>query len=238
VRQVENTTGQKPPSDATSPHTAMALSSVLRLSAHLSASRAACLASRAQFRARGAADCARRAPRAFSRVRAASASARDAGATWTRPSWDVRVLFDGDCPLCVREVNFLRAQDGGRGKLDLVDIASETYDPSSNRGVDFETAMSTIHGITNEGEVITGVPVFERAYAAVGLGWVYAFTKVPALSNAATALYDFWAERRLAVTGRPTMREVMRLKEQREAAGGRTACAAATNADAAGSERS
>jgi predicted DCC family thiol-disulfide oxidoreductase YuxK len=86
----------------------------------------------------------------------------------------------------------------------LVDIASETYDPSSNRGVDFETAMSTIHGITNEGEVITGVAVFERAYAAVGLGWVYAFTKVPALSNAATALYDFWAERRLAVTGRPT----------------------------------
>ena len=218
----------------------MALSRVLRLSAHLTASRAACLASRSRFRARAAADCARRAPRAFSRVRAASASARDAGATpWTRPSWDVRVLFDGDCPLCVREVNFLRAQDGGRGKLDLVDIASETYDPAANRGVDFETAMSTIHGITNEGEVITGVPVFERAYAAVGLGWVYAFTKVPALSRAATAMYDFWAERRLAVTGRPTMREVMRARQAREAADGRTACAAAKDAekDATGSQR-
>ena len=196
----------KPPSDATSSHTAMALSRVLRLSAHLTAARA---------------------------------SARDAvsATPWTRPSWDVRVLFDGDCPLCVREVNFLRAQDGGRGKLDLVDIASETYDPAANRGVDFETAMSTIHGITNEGEVITGVPVFERAYAAVGLGWVYAFTKVPALSRAATAMYDFWAERRLAVTGRPTMREVMRAREAREAADGRTACAAAKDADATGSER-
>ena len=212
----------KPPSDATSSHTAMALSRVLRLSAHLTASRAACLASRSRFRARGAVDCARDAVSAT---------------PWTRPSWDVRVLFDGDCPLCVREVNFLRAKDDGRGKLDLVDIASETYDPAANRGVDFETAMSTIHGITNEGEVITGVPVFERAYAAVGLGWVYAFTKVPALSRAATAMYDFWAERRLAVTGRPTMREVMRAREAREAADGRTACAAAKDADACGSER-
>ena len=200
----------------------------LHLAARLSASRAACLSPRVSFRARTAADCARRGgPRAAFRARAASASARDLrSAPWTRPSWDVRVLFDGDCPLCVREVNFLRAKDDGRGKLDLVDIASETYDPAANRGVDFETAMSTIHGITNDGEVITGVEVFARAYKAVGLGWMYAFTKVPALARAASTLYDFWAERRLAVTGRPTMTEVMRARAAREAAGGKTACAA------------
>lgn len=38
-------------------------------------------------------------------------------------------MFDGDCPLCVREVDFLRIQDGGRGKLDLVDIAADDYSP-------------------------------------------------------------------------------------------------------------
>ena len=211
---------------ATSRHLAMALS-VLRLSARLPAPRAVCLAHRASYRARASGDGACRAPRASYRVRAASASARDPGsAPWTRPSWEVRVLFDGDCPLCVREVDFLRAKDDGRGKLDLVDISSETYDPAANRGVDFETAMSTIHGITKDGEVITGIPVFAAAYAAVGLGWMYAFTKVPALARAASALYDFWAERRLAVTGRPTMTEVMRARAAREAAGGKTACAA------------
>ena len=215
---------------ATSRHLAMALS-VLRLSARLPAPRAVCLAHRASYRARASGDGACRAPRASYRVRAASASARDpASAPWTRPSWDVRVLFDGDCPLCVREVNFLRAKDDGRGKLDLVDIASETYDPAANRGVDFETAMSTIHGITADGEVITGIPVFARAYEAVGLGWMYKFTEVPALARAAAALYDFWADKRLAVTGRPDMREVMRARAAREAAGGKTACAA--NADA------
>lgn len=147
------------------------------------------------------------------------------------------MLFDGDCPLCAREVAFLRARDDGRGKLDLVDISSETYDPAANRGVDFETAMRTIHGITRDGEVITGIPVFAEAYKAVGLGWMYAFTKVPALARAASTLYDFWAERRLAVTGRPSLSEVMRARAAREANGGAAACAAAAPTRAGKRER-
>ena len=181
----------------------------LRLAARLSASRAACLSPRVSFRARTAADCARRGgPRAAFRARRERLRAGPPLRAVDAPSWDVRVLFDGDCPLCVREVNFLRAKDDGRGKLDLVDIASETYDPAANRGVDFETAMSTIH-ITNDGEVITGVEVFARAYKAVGLGGCTP-SRRSRRWRAASALYDFWAERRLAVTGRPTMTEVMR----------------------------
>ena len=29
------------------------------------------------------------------------------------PEWEVRMLFDGDCPLCMREVNMLRDMDKG-----------------------------------------------------------------------------------------------------------------------------
>ena len=137
------------------------------------------------------------------------------------------MLYDGDCPLCVREVDFLRRKDAGRGKLDLVDIASARYDPSANRGIEFATAMSTIHGIEPNGDVITGVEVFERAYAAVGLGWVYAFAKVPALLAAANKAYDFWAERRMEVTGRGSLAEVLELRRRRmeaEEAGGAAAC--------------
>lgn len=142
-------------------------------------------------------------------------------------TWDVRVLYDGDCPLCVREVDFLRRKDAGRGRLDLVDIASDEYEPSANRGIAFATAMSTIHGIEPNGDVITGVEVFERAYAAVGLGWVYAFAKVPALLAAANKVYDFWAERRMEVTGRGSLAEVLelrRLRMEAEEAGGAAAC--------------
>ena len=56
--------------------------------------------------------------RGGSTAAAASAASNGVLPAWTRPSWDVRVLFDGDCPLCVREVDFLRARDDGRGRLD------------------------------------------------------------------------------------------------------------------------
>lgn len=168
--------------------------------------------------------------RAFAAPAPADASrVTGGGAPWdaSKITWDVRVLYDGDCPLCVREVDFLRRKDAGRGKLDLVDIASARYDPSANRGIEFATAMSTIHGIRPNGDIITGVEVFERAYAAVGLGWVYAFAKVPALLAAANKAYDFWAERRMEVTGRGSLTEVLELRRRRieaEEAGGAAAC--------------
>ena len=167
--------------------------------------------------------------RAFAAPAPADASPRGGGAPWdaSKITWDVRVLYDGDCPLCVREVDFLRRKDAGRGKLDLVDIASDEYDPDANAGIPFETAMSTIHGIKPSGDVITGIEVFERAYAAVGLGWVYAFAKVPFLLNVANKVYDFWAERRMQVTGRGTLAEVLEIRARRmeaEEAGGAAAC--------------
>ena len=53
----------------------------------------------------------------------ASRSSAPPPADWRVPAWEVRVLFDGDCPLCVREVDFLRAKDDSRGRLDLVDLS-------------------------------------------------------------------------------------------------------------------
>ena len=109
---------------------------------------------------------------------------------------------------------FLREIDSSGGGDGWFDRDSQ----EQNRGVDFETAMATIHGITPEGKVITGIEVFEQAYAAVGLGWMYSFAKVPMLLNVANKVYDFWAERRLQVAGRPSIAEVMEARRAREAA--------------------
>lgn len=38
--------------------------------------------------------------------------------------------------------------------------------------------MGTIHAILPDGEVVKNVEVFRRLYEAVGLGWIYAITKV------------------------------------------------------------
>jgi predicted DCC family thiol-disulfide oxidoreductase YuxK len=42
--------------------------------------------------------------------------------------WQIKLLYDGECPLCVREVNFLQKRDRGRGLVSFVDIAEDDYD--------------------------------------------------------------------------------------------------------------
>ena len=91
----------------------------------------------------------------------------------------------------MREVEFLRAKDAGKGKLSLVDIAADDYDASDNAGIDYETAMATIHGLDADKKVYTGVEVFQRAYDAVGIGYVYAFTRVPAPARKRTGAPGF-----------------------------------------------
>ena len=116
---------------------------------------------------------------------------------------EIRMLYDGDCPLCEREVDMLKARDAGVGKIDFVDISSPSYRPQENRGISFERAMASIHAIRADGSVLDGVTVFRELYEKVGLGWVYAITRWEPAAKAAEAVYDFWAARRLAVTGRP-----------------------------------
>jgi len=109
----------------------------------------------------------------------------------------------------MREVNMLRNKDKGKGKIDFVDISSPDYRPEHNMGLEFETVMRTIHAILPNGRVITGIEVFRRLYEAVGLGWVYAITRNPTIGALAERLYNFWAERRMAITGRPELEVIL-----------------------------
>ncbi|MEL7503957.1 MAG: DUF393 domain-containing protein [Cyanobacteria bacterium J06554_6] len=125
------------------------------------------------------------------------------------PTWKIKLLYDGECPLCVREVNFLQRRDNGRGLVVFVDIADAGYDPSANADIDFETAMGRIHAILPDGCVIQNVEVFRCVYEILGMGWVYAITKVPVLGWLADRLYDFWADQRLRMTGRPSLKTLL-----------------------------
>ncbi len=125
------------------------------------------------------------------------------------PSWKIKLLYDGECPLCVREVKFLLKRDAGRGIVNFVDIADPNYNPEANAGVDFATAMGRIHGILPDGTVIKNVEVFRRVYEELGMGWVYALTKLPAIRKIADIIYGLWADWRLQLTGRPSLAEIM-----------------------------
>ena len=113
-------------------------------------------------------------------------------------------LYDGGCPLCRRETDFLKGRDKS-GNIKFVDINSENYDPTNYQNISFEKAMSNLHGILHNGNLIQGLDVLAYAYQLVGLGWVYFPTKIPIISNLLKIFYSFWAKYRLKITGRNTL---------------------------------
>lgn len=117
----------------------------------------------------------------------------------------IKLLYDGKCPLCLREVNFLKKRDAGRGLVAFVDIASDHYAPEDYGGVDFETAMGRIHAVLPDGTVIKNLEVFRRIYETLGMGWVYAATQWPIVGPIVDWLYETWADWRLTLTGRPDL---------------------------------
>ncbi|HEX5655666.1 MAG TPA: DUF393 domain-containing protein [Polyangiales bacterium] len=114
--------------------------------------------------------------------------------------WDFKLLFDGECPLCVREVRMMEKLNR-KGRLVLEDIAAPDFD-ASRYGRTFEQLMGSIHGVLPDGQLVTGMEVFRRAYAAVGLGPLVAPTAWPLLKPVFDRAYTLFARNRLRITGR------------------------------------
>lgn len=131
------------------------------------------------------------------------------------PSWKIELLYDGECPLCLREVDFLKKRDAGRFLVSFVDIADDNYNPEEHGGVDFETAMGRIHALLPDGTVIKNIEVFRRVYEILGMGWIYAITKLPVIGAIADKLYEIWADRRLALSGRPNLETIVKKRQHR-----------------------
>ncbi len=113
---------------------------------------------------------------------------------------DIEVFYDGDCPLCVREIDWLRRKDK-HGRIEFTDIASERFDPRST-GVDQQTLMARIHGRLPDGSIVSGVEVFRRMYDAVGWKLPVAATRLPVVRQLLDVAYGVFARNRLRLTGR------------------------------------
>ncbi|CAK9254547.1 unnamed protein product [Sphagnum jensenii] len=139
----------------------------------------------------------------------------DAGKEPSDSNWKIKMLYDGDCPLCMREVNMLKERNQTYGTIAFVNIGTDDYSPEQNNGIDYETAMGRIHAICRDGTVLTNVAAFRALYEEVGLGWVYAITNHQPWASIADALYSFWAKYRLPVTGRPPLAVVLEKRRQK-----------------------
>ncbi|XP_050221531.1 uncharacterized protein At5g50100, chloroplastic isoform X2 [Mercurialis annua] len=133
------------------------------------------------------------------------------------PNWKIKMLYDGDCPLCMREVNMLRERNEKYGTIKFVDIGSDDYSPEDNQGLDYTTAMGRIHAILSDGTVVTDVEAFRRLYEQVGLGWVYSITKYKPIGKVADSVYSFWAKYRLQITGRAPLEQILEARKKKGA---------------------
>ena len=110
-------------------------------------------------------------------------------------------LFDGGCPLCLRETNILKKRDISN-QISFIDINSKDYHQSLYNDISYSEAMSNLHGILGNVEIIRGLDVLAYSYELVGLGWVYYPLKVKFLSPILRLVYRYWAKYRLQITGR------------------------------------
>ena len=66
------------------------------------------------------------------------------------------MLYDGKCPLCLKEIRFLQWVDTKiwkRDSVDWVDISLPDYDSSKHSSIDYSTAMGAMHVIGKDGKV-------------------------------------------------------------------------------------
>ncbi len=112
------------------------------------------------------------------------------------------VFFDGECPLCAREIRMLRRMDRS-GAIRFTDIADPAFDPASVApDVDRSALMARIHGRRADGTLVTGVDVFRELYAAVGFPRLVAMTRWPGIAHVLELGYRVFAKNRLWLTGR------------------------------------
>ena len=111
--------------------------------------------------------------------------------------WRFKLLYDGECPLCRREVRWMQRWNR-RGHLAFEDISASGFN-AAQHGITAEEAMAVIHGVFPDGRIVRRVEVFRQAYRAIGLGWVAAPTGWPGLRWVFDHLYTGFARNRISL---------------------------------------
>lgn len=75
----------------------------------------------------------------------------------------VQVFYDGDCPVCSKEISFYKSLRGA-DKIIWTDLRKRVDVPNS---IDRESALRRIHAIDARGEVVVGAQVFSLIWTTL-----------------------------------------------------------------------
>ena len=82
--------------------------------------------------------------------------------------WPLTLYFDGECPLCAREIRILRAR-AIPDRLQFVDISDEAFD-AGTLGFTREHMESSLHARFEDGTWVKGLDATLWSWRAAGLG--------------------------------------------------------------------
>ena len=115
-----------------------------------------------------------------------------------------RLLYDGACPVCSREVLWLQRRRPDA--IEALDISAGDFQPA-NFGLTAEQVDAALYGIREDGSVMVGMDSLREGYRLAGLGWLVAWTgwwparPCPLMPSTAVspetgcASADYWADR-------------------------------------------
>jgi predicted DCC family thiol-disulfide oxidoreductase YuxK len=107
------------------------------------------------------------------------------------PRYDT-LFYDGQCPLCAREIRTLHKLQ--RGNLIFADI-HEQRDGSTSLP-SHEALLRRLHMMTWTGEWVTGLPANVRAWSHTPFGFLFKPLLWPGIFQIASRIYGNWADRR------------------------------------------
>ena len=92
-------------------------------------------------------------------------------------SWQIKMLYDGQCPICSREVAMLTRRNG-EGRLAFEDISDPAFDPLKY-GLTLSQVIGSMHAVRSDGTVLSGIDVFAELYDHVGWTWLSRIIRWP-----------------------------------------------------------
>jgi predicted DCC family thiol-disulfide oxidoreductase YuxK len=119
---------------------------------------------------------------------------------------ELRIFYDGQCPLCTLEINHLRRLDQS-GRLDLQDIHQPDFEQRFPH-IDRAAADQLLHGELPGGQLIFGLDTTCLAWQIVGKGHWFAFLRWPLIKPLADIGYRVFARYRHPISkmfGRPAV---------------------------------
>lgn len=110
---------------------------------------------------------------------------------------EFEVFYDGKCPLCKREINWLKKKDK-QNRIRFTDISEENFD-AAFFGKTERDFMMTIQGRVldqDENRWVSGVEVFRQIYSRVGFSWLVSVSRLPILRHVMSGIYVIFAKLR------------------------------------------